>query len=76
MFVRFKKGVKGYKIRDPKDKKFILSRDVIFDEVSMMNPGDSQKVEGKKTKGISQQVESDATLSSLERSVSFETIPI
>jgi len=36
VFVRFKKGVKGNKIWDPKDKKFILSRDVTFDEVSML----------------------------------------
>ena len=28
VFLGFKKGVKGYKIWDPKDKKFILSRDV------------------------------------------------
>jgi len=38
----FKRGVKGYKIWDPKDKKIILSRDVIFDEALMMKPTDSQ----------------------------------
>jgi len=52
MFVGFKKDVKGYKIWDPRDKKFILSRDVIFDEASMMKPGDSQQEENKRTKGI------------------------
>jgi len=31
----FKKGVKGYKIWDLKDKKIILSRDITFDEASM-----------------------------------------
>jgi len=36
VLVEFKKGVKGYKIWDPKDKKFILSRDVTFDEASML----------------------------------------
>ena len=41
----------------------------------MMKPGDSQQAESKKTEGISQQVESDATSPSLERSVSFEVIP-
>ena len=38
VFVWFKKEVKGYKIWDPKDKKFILSRDVTFDEASMLKP--------------------------------------
>jgi len=32
VFVRFKKSVKGYKIWVPKENKFILSRDVTFDE--------------------------------------------
>jgi len=53
--------------------KFILSRDVTFDEALS---GDSQQAEGKKTEGISQQKESDATLLSLERSVLFKTIPM
>jgi len=47
----------------PKDKKFILTRDVTFDEVSILKPT------------ISQQVESDATSPSLERSVLLEIIP-
>ena len=47
MFVRFKKGVKGYKIQDLKDKKFILSRDVIFDEASMMKSTSSKQVESQ-----------------------------
>ena len=38
MFERFKKRVKGYKIWDPKDKKFILSTYVTFDEASMLKP--------------------------------------
>ena len=54
MFIGFKKGVKGYKIWDPKDKKFVLSRDVTFDEASMLKPTISQQVEIAKTKGISQ----------------------
>ena len=76
VFVRFKKGVKSYKIWDPNDIKIILSKDVIFDEASMMKPEDSQQVESKKTEEISHQVESDVTSPSLERSVSFETIPM
>ena len=53
MFVGFKKGAKGYKIWDLKDKKFILSRDVKFDEASMVKPTDSQQGESEKTNKIS-----------------------
>ena len=74
MFVGFKKGVKCYKIWDPKNKKFILSRVVTFDEASMLEPTISQQVEIEKTKRVSQQVESDATSPSLERSVSLESL--
>jgi len=41
VFLGFKRGVKGYKIWDLKDKKTILSRDVTFDEALMKNPTDS-----------------------------------
>ena len=44
VFVGFKKGVKGQKIWDLKDKKFILSRNVMFDEVSMMKATNSQQI--------------------------------
>jgi len=54
VFIGFKKGVKCYKIWDPKDKKFILSRDITFDEASMVKPTSYQLVESEKTKGISQ----------------------
>ena len=47
--IRFKKGLKRYKIWDPKIKKFILSRDVMFDEVSIMKPTNSQQIESEKT---------------------------
>ena len=73
--VGFKKGVKDYKIWDLKDKKFILSRDVMFDEVSILKPTISQQVKIEKIKGISQQVESDTTSPSLERLVSLKIIP-
>jgi len=53
VFVGFKKSVKGYKIWDPKDKKFVLSRDITFDETSIMKPTNSQHVESETTKGIS-----------------------
>ena len=42
VFIKFKKGVKAYKIWDSKDKKFILSRYVAFDEALMMKPTNSQ----------------------------------
>ena len=74
VLVGFKKEVKGYKIWDPKDKKFILTRDVTSDEASMLKSTISQQVEIERTKEVSQQVESDATSPSLERSVSLEII--
>jgi len=52
----FKKGVKSYKIYNPKDKKIILSRDVTFDKASMVKLTDSQQAESKKTNRISQKV--------------------
>ena len=75
VFVGFKKEIKGYKIWDPKDKKFVLSRDVTFNEASMLKSTIPQQVEIERTKEISQQVESEATSPSLERSVSLEIIP-
>ena len=54
MFVRFKKGVKGYKFWDPKDRKFILSRDVMFDEASIVKPTNSQQVESQMANRILQ----------------------
>jgi len=61
VFVGFKRGVKCYKIWDPKDNKFILRKDVTCDETSMLKPTISQQVEIEKTKGVSQQVKSDVT---------------
>ena len=69
VFVGFKRGIKGFKIWDPTDKKFLLSRDVTFEEASMWKPKVSQQVETSKTKEISQQVESDANPPSLELSL-------
>ena len=75
MFVGSNKGVKCYKIWDPKNKKFVLSRDVTFDKTSILKPTISQQVEIEKTKGVSQQMKSDATSPSLKRSVSLKIIP-
>jgi len=71
VFMGFKKGVKCYKFWYLKDKKFVLSRNFIFDETWMMKPTNSQQVESETTERISQQAESDAISMSLERSVSF-----
>ena len=75
VFIGFKKGMKDYKIWDPRDKKIILSRAATFDEASMVKPMDSQQVKSKKTNKISQQVESEATPPSPDSSVSFEITP-
>ena len=32
VFLRYRKGFKGYKFRDSKAKKVVISRDVVFDE--------------------------------------------
>ena len=62
-------------IWDPKDRKFVFSRDVTFDEALMLKSTISQQVEIEGTKEVSQQVKRDATSSSLERSASLEIIP-
>ncbi|KAH9684519.1 Integrase catalytic domain-containing protein [Citrus sinensis] len=60
IFVGFKCGVKGFKLWDLEDKKFVCSRDVTFDEASMLKISSSQQVENK-TKEVLQRVEFDAT---------------
>ncbi|KAH9688421.1 hypothetical protein KPL70_015118 [Citrus sinensis] len=47
IFVGFKGGVKGFKLWDLGDKKFVCSKDVTFDEASMMKASSSQQVENK-----------------------------
>ena len=39
--VGFKSGVKGFKFWDFEDKKFVYSKDVTFDEVSMIKASSS-----------------------------------
>jgi len=75
VFWRFKRGVKCYKIWDIKDKKTILSKNVTFNETSMMKSNHSQQVESKKTTEVPQQVESDATPRTPSSSISFK-IPL
>ena len=76
VFIGFKNGIKCYKIWDLKDRKFILNRDVTFNEASMVKLINSQQVESQTDNRMLQQVESQtATSPSLERSVSFEVTP-
>ncbi|KAH9793888.1 hypothetical protein KPL71_004697 [Citrus sinensis] len=60
IFVGFKGGVKGFKLWDLEDKKFVCSRYVIFDEASMIKASSSQQVENKTTE-VLQRVKFDAT---------------
>ena len=60
IFVGFKGGVKGFKLWDFEDKKFVCSRDVTFDEASIMKTSSSPQVENK-TKEVFQRVEFDVT---------------
>ena len=55
IFLKFKRGVKGYKLWDFGNQKIILSRDVTFDEFFMVKILSSQQVESNETKGILQQ---------------------
>ncbi|KAH9671777.1 retrovirus-related pol polyprotein from transposon TNT 1-94-like protein [Citrus sinensis] len=80
IFVGFKGGVKGFKLWDLEDKKFVCSRDVTFDEASMMKASSSQQVENK-TKEVLQRVEFDATpyvpvSSTSKNSSTMEVTPI
>ena len=62
VFLEYKKDLKGYKLWDLKNKKFVSSRHVTLDEASMVKPTVSQQVETIKTKlFLSQRVESDTT---------------
>jgi len=61
IFLGYKEDLKGYKLWDPKNREFISNRHVTLDEASVMKPTISRQVEIRKTKGVSQRVEVDAT---------------
>ena len=71
VFLGFKRGVKGYKLRDSRERKIILSRDVTLDESSMIKTLSSQQMESDQTREISQWMESDASPPSPDGSISF-----
>ena len=70
VFLGVKKNMKVYNLWNPKNKKIVLSKHVIFDETSLLKSTVSQQVERMKTKEVSQGVEVDATPPSTVGSVS------
>ena len=47
IFVGIKSIVKGFKLWDLEDKKFVYSKDITFDEASMLNASSFQWVKNK-----------------------------
>ena len=79
IFVGFKCEIKGFKFWDLKDKKFVYSRFVTFDETSTFTASSSQQLENKTNETL-QLVEFDATLyvpvsSTSENSSTLEETP-
>ena len=52
VFLGFKRGVKGYKLWDSEDRKIVLSRDVTFNEPSMVKTSSSLQVERGQPRGF------------------------
>jgi hypothetical protein len=59
IFLGYADGVKGYRLwcSDPKSPKFIISRDVVFDESAMLHPRKESVVSAGKEQGSSKEVE-------------------
>jgi hypothetical protein len=59
IFLGYGDGVKGYRLwcSDPKSPKFIISRDVVFDESAMLHPRKESVVSAGKEQGSSKEVE-------------------
>jgi len=53
VFFGVKRNMKGYKLWNPKNKKIVLSKHVMFDETSLLKSTISQRVERLKTKNVS-----------------------
>ena len=78
IFFGYKSSVKGYKLWCPETKKLVISRDVIFDETSMIHvlaPKDSSV---ETVQRVDKQVEFQTCLvpNSDERSVRTASIPM
>jgi hypothetical protein len=58
IFLSYADGVKGYRLwcSDPKSPKFIISRDVVFDESAMLHPRKESVVSAGKEQGSSKEV--------------------
>ena len=70
VFLGVKRNLKGYKLWDSKNKKFVLRMYVTFDEASMLRPN-SQHMKSMKIKAVLQRVDNYAIPSSLIGSTSF-----
>ncbi|KAM1671634.1 hypothetical protein ACFXTN_036619 [Malus domestica] len=58
LFMGFSTGVKGYRLWCPDEKKFVVSRDVTFDEAAMVNQNKHEgKTKATETMSSSKQVE-------------------
>ncbi|KAM1935365.1 hypothetical protein ACFX15_019429 [Malus domestica] len=58
LFMGFSTGVKGYRLWCPNEKKFVVSRDVTFDEAAMVNQNKHEgETEVTETMSSSKQVE-------------------
>jgi hypothetical protein len=64
IFVGFNSGVKGYRLWCPELKKLVISRDVTFDEASMLHSSKTA------TGGSTQKIDRDVQQVELEKSVS------
>ena len=68
IFVGYGRGVKGFRIWSPSKGKVILSRDVTFNEKSLLRPQTAaeSKEDKKKSQEVTQQVEVETTTSRLQ----------
>ncbi|KAK8948464.1 hypothetical protein KSP39_PZI005002 [Platanthera zijinensis] len=61
IFIGFRRGVKGYKLYDQAERKIFISRDVTFDEASLLKPRYSEQVESSKPITTTDQKKFDVT---------------
>ena len=56
IFLRYQKGVKGFKLWDPKANKVVISRDVIFDKKVMLHNTHKEEKQAPKNHCINEYV--------------------